>query len=179
MRVFIANFGFENYLWPTCLARPSVATLEDEDLRAFSLARDREGYVARCLAGKTTRTGIKPPASVASRWFNLSEIVSDDAGTMITGSSREDASFGGRHVEGGGRRTRSSKPASQGDDTRRLTRCSRLAKGADAWSKTKNGKGYACPVGGASHAKARAFRFSAEGTLQQLRPTTTPSMRWP
>lgn len=55
--VFIANFGRENYLWPTCLERGTVATLEDEDLRPFSLANDRAGYIVRstCRSRMSTR----------------------------------------------------------------------------------------------------------------------------
>ena len=45
MRTFIANFGRENYLWPECLRRSTIATLEDEDLRPFWLAGDRDGYI--------------------------------------------------------------------------------------------------------------------------------------
>src|SRR5436190_2076553 len=82
MRTFIANFGRENYLWPECLARPSVATLEDEDLRPLWVAGDREGYIAQCIGTKKTAAGITPTRSVASRWFNLAQIVSSTEGDL-------------------------------------------------------------------------------------------------
>jgi hypothetical protein len=82
VKVFIANFGLENYLWPTCRARSTIATVEDEDLRPFWLAGDREGYVDHCVRTKKTLSGITPPKQVASRWFNLAGIVSSTDGDV-------------------------------------------------------------------------------------------------
>jgi len=77
MQVYIANFGRNNHLWPICFAYPSVATVEDEDLRAFWLAGDRQGYLERAISSKKTAGGLTPTPSVASRWFNLAHIISD------------------------------------------------------------------------------------------------------
>jgi hypothetical protein len=55
MRVFIANFGPENYLWATCLKRLTIATFESVDLLPFSLSGDRAGFVAHCIATKKSR----------------------------------------------------------------------------------------------------------------------------
>jgi hypothetical protein len=160
VRVFIANFGFENYLWPTCHARPSVATLEDEDLRPFSLAGDREGYVAHCIARKKTRTGITPPPSVASRWFSLSQTIAsteDDVwihrekGELWWTTSRSGAA------------TEELKPAFKGATPD--LQMYEIHKPADPWS-NKDRRG-AKLLWDALHAKARAFLFT-EGTLQQL-----------
>jgi hypothetical protein len=75
-KVYIANFGLENYLWSTCRSRSTVATLEDEDLRPFWVAGDRSGYMDHCIKTKKTAAGLTPTAPVASRWYNLGHIVS-------------------------------------------------------------------------------------------------------
>jgi hypothetical protein len=77
MKTFIANFGRENYLWPECLDRSTVATFEDEDLRPLWLAGDREAYIERCVKTRTTARGVTLPRHVASRWFNLAGIISE------------------------------------------------------------------------------------------------------
>jgi hypothetical protein len=75
LKSFIVNLGRENYLWPTCLSHSIIASLEDEDTWPFWLANDRDGYIARCIATKKTAAGITPTRSVASRWFNLAQII--------------------------------------------------------------------------------------------------------
>ncbi|WP_375754299.1 hypothetical protein [Corallococcus exercitus] len=89
-KVFIANFGQANRLWPSCLGRSTVATFEDEDLRPLWLARDREGYIARCLATKKTATGITPTKAVASRWYNLATIISETNGDLWLHHEKDD-----------------------------------------------------------------------------------------
>ena len=160
MRVFIANFGFENYLWPACQARPSVATLEDEDLRPFSLAGDRDGYVALCLATKKTRTGITPPTFLASRWFSLSQTISSTENDIWVHREKSElwwtTSRPGPIVE-------VLKPAFKGATPD--LQMYEIHKPADAWSnQSKRG---ARLLWDALHAKARPFLFT-EGTLQQL-----------
>ncbi len=160
MRVFIANFGFENYLWPTCRARPSVATLEDEDLRPFSLAGDRDGYVAYCVARKKTRTGITPPSSVASRWFSLSRTIASTEGDVWIHREKSELWW------------TTSRPGDVGEELKPAFKGAtpdlqmyELHKPADPWSnKDKRGSRL---LWDAVHAKARAFLFT-EGTLQQL-----------
>src|ERR1700740_3298613 len=77
MDTYIANFGHGNYLWPECLRRSSVATIEAEDLRPFWLIGDRAGYIAGAIAPKKTAAGITPTAPVASRWFNLATVITN------------------------------------------------------------------------------------------------------
>ena len=66
MKVFIANFGQQNYLWPACLERSTVATINKVQVHPFWEARDRKGYVAYALANMKTARGETPTPSVAS-----------------------------------------------------------------------------------------------------------------
>jgi hypothetical protein len=80
MKVYIANFGRENYEWPNCLSQSTVTTMNAEAVHPFWVKRDREGYIEYCLRHLTTAAGIKPTRPVASRWFNLVTIISETAG---------------------------------------------------------------------------------------------------
>src|SRR5436309_3042203 len=75
MRVFIANFGRGNYLWPACLAQGTIATLEAEDERPLRLAGDREGYITLVTTTRQTAAGLPQTRQVAARWFNLASII--------------------------------------------------------------------------------------------------------
>jgi len=79
VKTFIANLGRHNQLWPTCLARSTVATYEDEDLWPLWNAGDKEAYIAHCIKHKKTAKGLTPTRPVASRWFNLTHILSASA----------------------------------------------------------------------------------------------------
>jgi hypothetical protein len=82
MKVYIANFGHENYEWRSCLSQSTVATMNDEGAHPFWMRRDREGYIDYCLKYLSTAAGIKPIRPVASRWFNLMTIISETAGDV-------------------------------------------------------------------------------------------------
>ncbi|MBT9455071.1 MAG: hypothetical protein IV097_00475 [Burkholderiaceae bacterium] len=71
--VVVANFGLSNRLWPECLARSTVATYEDEDLRALFLAGDKAGYIRLSLAAKTTADGKPATKQTASTWYGNGE----------------------------------------------------------------------------------------------------------
>ncbi|KWH04734.1 hypothetical protein WT58_21080 [Burkholderia territorii] len=75
MKIYIANLGIQNHLWPTCLERSTIALFEDVRLRPFWERRDREGYIA---VAKTLGT----VAQTAGRWFNLPEIILGTAGDI-------------------------------------------------------------------------------------------------
>lgn len=81
MKVFIANFGRENYEWPECKRRGTVATMNA--VPAFTLweAGDREGYIAGRMK-ETTWAGRKPTLPVAARWYNLMTIISETQGDV-------------------------------------------------------------------------------------------------
>lgn len=70
-RVYIANFGQGNSLWPQCLAKGTLAMFNDVDIHDFWRAGDREGYIAAAMAQTVTALGQRPTRSTAGRWFNL------------------------------------------------------------------------------------------------------------
>jgi len=75
MKIFVANFGRENYEWPNCLTNHHVATMQDERVSTYWDAGDRDGYIDFCLKNLKTAKGIAPTRAVASRWFNLATII--------------------------------------------------------------------------------------------------------
>ncbi|MFZ5863186.1 MAG: hypothetical protein ACOYXR_10150 [Nitrospirota bacterium] len=160
MKVFIANFGRENYLWPACLARSTVATLEDEDLRVLWLAGDREGYIAHCIAAKKTAAGITPTRPVASRWFNLAHIVSSTENDLWLHRQKDELWW---TISRPGAVDVSREPAFK--PTRDHEHVYVLHKQAAAWS-NKSRKGSRLEWR-ALHPKAQEFLFT-EGTLQRL-----------
>src|SRR4051812_41833996 len=81
MKVFIANFGRENYEWPECLARGTIATMNDVSVQGFWEVGDRDAYIQERMKGKTA-AGIAPTKPVASRWFNLMTIISRSSGDL-------------------------------------------------------------------------------------------------
>ena len=81
MKVFIANFGEENYEWPVCLGRGTVATMNDVEAQPLWEARDRESYIVNRMRGKTA-AGLTPTRAVAARWYNLMTIISETSGDI-------------------------------------------------------------------------------------------------
>jgi hypothetical protein len=160
MKVFIANFGRANQLWPACLKRSTVATFEDEDLRPFWLAGDREGYIAKCIASKKTAAGITPTKSVASRWFNLATIISSTENDVWIHREKDELWWttslpGDAQVS-----LEAALPPSHLSE-----RVYVIHKPARPWSdKSTTGSRLRW---GALHPKAREFLFT-EGTLQKL-----------
>lgn len=75
MKVYVANFGKENFEWPRCLSGNCIATMQDERVHPFWEAGDRQGYIDFTIANLTTAKGIAPTRAVASRWFNLATII--------------------------------------------------------------------------------------------------------
>lgn len=66
MRVFIGNFGQSNYLWPECLRRGTVATIDNVGVHPFWENGDRVGFTNYAIAHlKTARmaTPIRPVGS--------------------------------------------------------------------------------------------------------------------
>lgn len=79
MVVYVANFGEENYEWPVCKERGTVATMNEVEAQGYWLAGDRENYIRTRMADRTA-AGLVPTKPVASRWFNLMSIVSQTQG---------------------------------------------------------------------------------------------------
>ena len=82
MPTFIANFGKENFAWPDCLARGTIAVLDDEEINKFWEARDRESYIAYAQKHLKTAGGTTVPRPLASRWFNLNDLLFETNGDV-------------------------------------------------------------------------------------------------
>jgi hypothetical protein len=76
-RVYIANFGQGNSLWPRALENCTLTTFANVKLHDFWRAGDRDGYIATALASAVTTAGAKPTRPTAGRWFNLFEELRD------------------------------------------------------------------------------------------------------
>jgi hypothetical protein len=161
VRVYIANFGVENHLWPTCLKHNIISTYNDKDLQSFWSARDRIGYVTYCLARKKTNRGITPTKPVASRWFSILDIVCSTAGDIWihreknavwwTTAKADDVEIGLESMQ---------RPAGRSAEDVFMFR-----KPCDPWSdRDRRGNRF---VWDHLHPRARQFLFT-EGTLQQL-----------
>lgn len=162
MKVFIANFGRANFLWPTCLGRGTIATVDDGDVHPFWEARDRDGYVAYTVTHKKTVRGETPIKPVASRWYGLMDVISETAGDLWI------------HREKEGLWWTTSTAAPVQIELHPLTDAGvkrpaeyQLHKPCTAWlNRARSG----APLSWTGlHPKARDFLFT-EGTLQQLRP---------
>jgi len=81
-RVFIANFGRENYEWPNCLRRSTVATMNSIETHDYWLAGDREAFIAACMEHERSSRGAVPIKAVASRWFNLMSTIAETSGDI-------------------------------------------------------------------------------------------------
>ncbi|VVN21395.1 hypothetical protein [Pseudomonas fluorescens] len=81
-RVFIANFGRENYEWPNCLHRSTVATMNSVETHDLWVANNREAFVEKSMRVEQTARGITPTRAVASRWFNLMTIIAETSGDI-------------------------------------------------------------------------------------------------
>ncbi|HHZ6872722.1 TPA: hypothetical protein ACWLT0_003901 [Pseudomonas aeruginosa] len=158
-RVFIANFGRENYEWPNCLERSTVATMNSVETHGLWLAGDREGFISACMEHERSHRGTVPTKAVASRWFNLMTTIAETTGDIWihrekgelwwTESLAEPATF-----------ELSSDPT--GQTPKPVYVCHKPCK---PWSKTSK-KGHRLDWN-SLHPKARDF-LSTEATLQQL-----------
>lgn len=164
MRVFIANFGQGNYLWPKCLQRNTVATINNECVHALWEAGDRAGFVEVAIKELKTARMETPTRAVASRWYGLNDAIAETSGDFwIHRDSEKDllwwtvsrASAVEIILE------QSANPQRDGQ------RVYELHKAADPWShRDRKGRQLSWK---ALHPKAKDFLFT-EGTLQQLSP---------
>lgn len=160
MKVFIANFGRENYEWPVCQARGTIATMNGLGAQALWEAGDREGYILERMASDKTASGLAPIRSVAARWFNLMTIISESAGDLWIHRDGERLWW---TISRAGQTSFEQKmePIARG---REVVVCH---KPCEPWSdRTKGGVEL---MWRSLHPKARDF-LSTEATLQQLGP---------
>lgn len=74
-RIFVANFGIGNALWPSCLATSKITTFELTSSQPFRDANDKEGFILHSMKNERTAKGLRPTRQVASRWYNVGKIV--------------------------------------------------------------------------------------------------------
>ena len=80
MRVFIANFGQSNYLWPECQKHGTVATIDNVGVRPFWENGDQVGFTNYAMAHMKTARMETPTRPVASRWFGINDAIADTSG---------------------------------------------------------------------------------------------------
>jgi hypothetical protein len=160
LKVFIANFGRENYAWPDCLARSTIATMNDVTVQGFWEADDRESYIQTMIRDHKTAAGTTPTRAVASRWYNLMSTVAQTSGDVWMHREKDVLWW----------TTSKGNPASFEPlkETVGLIRDVIIChKPCDPWS-NKSRKGNRLEWAGL-HPRAQEFLFT-EGTLQQLKP---------
>lgn len=89
MKVYIANFGEQNYAWRECLVRGTIATMNDIDAQPFWIDRDKEGYIDSRMNTRTAAGNI-PTRAVAARWYNLMSIIAESSGDIWIHSDTKD-----------------------------------------------------------------------------------------
>jgi hypothetical protein len=67
-RVYIANFGEGNALWPTALANNTVLTIDNVEVHDLWRAGDRDAWVETAMKKLTTARGERPSRPTAGRW---------------------------------------------------------------------------------------------------------------
>jgi hypothetical protein len=157
MKVYIANFGRENYEWPVCLSRGTIATMNDVAVQGFWESGDREAYIQSRMKGKTA-AGIAPTRPVASRWFNLMTIIAHTSGDTWIHREKDQFWWTTSRIDPPSFESK-LEPAG---DKRNVIVCH---KPCNPWT-DKNMKGNRLEWNGL-HPRAREFLFT-EGTLQQL-----------
>jgi len=158
-RVFIANFGRQNYAWPQCLAKGTIATMNSYASHPYWVARDKEGFINYELTHAVTAAGIKPTRPVASRWYNLMTIIAESDNDIWV-HREKDQLWWTRSTSEPPTISEDIDPTLEGDQ--RVYICH---KPCDPWS-NENRKGNRL-AWGSLHPKAKEFLFT-EGTLQQL-----------
>lgn len=81
-KVYVANFGQGNSLWPQCKANNTLATFNDVALHDYWRAGDRDGFVRAALTQTFTALGQRPTRNTAGRWFNLIGELRDTEGDL-------------------------------------------------------------------------------------------------
>jgi len=157
VRVFIANFGRENYEWPVCLERGTVATMNEVDAQPLWEQGKREEYILSRMQGKTA-AGLTPTRPVAARWYNLMTIISETENDIWIHRNGENLYW---TTSTSGPPTFEQKMEPVGLK-REVVICH---KSCEKWSnRTRNGNQL---LWRSLHAKARDF-LSTEATLQEL-----------
>jgi hypothetical protein len=147
-------------LWPECLGRGTIATMDDEEVHPFWLNRDKDGYIEYCMENLQTARGISVTKPVASRWYNLLDILLETNGDLWFHREKDKLWW---------TESINAKPTSSLEPDHKP-----LRKGANVYvyhkkcsgwsSQDKNGRDL---LWDGLHAKAKDFLFT-EGTFQSL-----------
>jgi len=162
MKVFIANFGIKNQLWPTCLSQSILMMYEDEDTYPFVARNDKSGFIDHCRATKKTAVGNTPTVPVASRWFNLHEIISKTGEDLWIHREKNELWWTFTRTDAADVSLEELPALFPGGEKFYVTR-----KKTNAWS-NENRKENRLEWAGL-HAKAKHFLFT-ESTFQKLSP---------
>ena len=160
MKVYIANFGQGNYLWPACLSENTIATIDNERVHSFWLAGDRAGFIDYAMQNLKTARNEHPTKSVASRWYGINDDVAETAGDLWIHREKNHLWW---TISRAGPVEITLRPSAYPD--RDGPNIYELHKPSHPWS-NRNRKGAALSWN-ALHPKAKDFLFT-EGTLQQL-----------
>lgn len=160
LKVYIANFGRQNYEWPICRERGTVATMNAVDAQKYWEADDREGYVSTRMANDLTAAGKKPTKATASRWFNLMTNIVETVGDVWVHKDGDELWWTISRGEAPSFETK-KEPIKRGRD---VVVCH---KPCEPWS-NKSKKGIPLRWN-ELHPKAKDF-LSTEATLQSLSP---------
>lgn len=76
-RVYVANFGEGNALWPVAKANNTIITIDNVEVHPFWRAGDRDGYIKAAMAETVIARGVKPSRQTAGRWYNLIDQLRD------------------------------------------------------------------------------------------------------
>ena len=156
-RVFIANFGVANSMWPQARDLPAVTVFNDQGADPFWRAGDREGFITYCKANSVTQRGKPPTTVTASRWFNLPTIVTESSSDVWIHREQDDIWW---TITSDVQAAVSHEPAPAGGEPIVL-----YAKPSTPWSdRSRAGQRLRWSM---LHPKARTFRFT-EQTLQQI-----------
>lgn len=162
MKVYIANFGQGNYLWPKCLSRSSIATVDNVKVHPFWKKRDREGFCNYAMQYLKTARNQSPTKAVASRWYGINDAVAETVGDLWI-HREKDHIWWTISSDGAVEVTLEPSPHSNRDGPNIYE----LHKPSSPWSNC-NKKGNKL-LWNALHPKAKDFLFT-EGTLQKLAP---------
>lgn len=81
-RVYIANFGEGNALWPIAKTNSTILTIDNVATHPYWQAEDRDGYIAAVMAHTFTARGVRPNRPTAGRWYNLIAELRDTEGDL-------------------------------------------------------------------------------------------------
>lgn len=90
-RIYIANFGEANALWPTAKANNTVLTIDNVDVRPFWKSGDRDAYIHAAPEATFTARGVRPTKQTVGHWYNLIEELQASKGDIWI--SRQGASI--------------------------------------------------------------------------------------